>query len=155
MTSNTSVPRSRPTSIFTIFLLLFFISLPFLVVEFYEYDRYLKSWYPGDSVFHHLLTPVQPPAPVSSPPQVQHIRMSGPAHGVDYGTPDHPTPLVVDGSLNDGSANHIPRDIQGCAANASKTSCNCYDRAGQQVPGIELSKCLKAVEGGVNWLYAD
>ena len=42
--------------------------------------------------------------------------------------------------------------VVGCARNAGKDKCHCYDNKGQQVPGIADDICLKVVEGGLNWL---
>ncbi|HEY9103686.1 hypothetical protein [Chitinimonas sp.] len=42
--------------------------------------------------------------------------------------------------------------VIGCARNADKDKCHCYDGKGQQVPDVPTKVCLKVVEGGLNWL---
>ncbi|GAB3266151.1 hypothetical protein [Chitinimonas naiadis] len=42
--------------------------------------------------------------------------------------------------------------VVGCARNAGRDKCHCYDNKGQQVPGIADDLCLKVVDGGLNWL---
>lgn len=42
--------------------------------------------------------------------------------------------------------------VIGCARNAGKDKCHCYDGKGRQVPDVPSNICLKVVDGGLNWL---